>query len=422
MTGATMGSRRSQGELRIEFDGVGKTFRKDDGGRSLRDLWAGAAARLRGQAPPPLRPEFQALKDVSFQVRAGECVGVIGHNGAGKSTVLKCASRIFRPNAGTLNVKGRVSALIEVGAGFHPDLTGRENVFLNGSILGMRRREIAARFDEIVEFSGLAAFIDTPVKRYSSGMFARLGFAVAAFMEPDVLLIDEVLSVGDLAFARKCERKIMEIVGGDTAVLFVSHNLAAVRMICERVIVMQAGRVAFDGPAGDAIHRYHEILAEESGEGSAHAAVRRLRFTLDGDGPAATVEPGGTVTLDAELIAAERIADATMGFSVLDERGQELFEARTDDLGVPPTDLAPGAALRARFKFAANLLPGVYWIGSSVRGRTGDMVGDPAVLELTPNRLQLAVAGASEGRGSANLFAACAAEIAAGRPRAVGIG
>ena len=403
------------GELRIAFDGVGKTFRKDDGGRSLRDAWGSMAARLLGRPQPPARPEFQALRDVNFEVRAGECVGVIGHNGAGKSTVLKLASRIFRPNAGTVDVRGRVSALIEVGAGFHPDLTGRENVFLNGTILGMRRREIARRFDEIVDFAGLAAFIDTPVKRYSSGMYARLGFAVAAFMDPEVLLIDEVLSVGDLAFARKCERKIMDIVDGDTAVLFVSHNLAAVRMICERVIVMRGGRVAYDGPAADAIHRYHEFLAEDGGDGGAHAAVRSLRFSLDGDGPAATVEPGGTVTLDAELVAALPIADATIGFSVHDERGQELFEARTEDLGVPPTDLAAGSKLAARFRFAANLLPGTYWIGSSVRGRPPGVIGDAPLLELTPNRLQLAVVGASEGRGSANLFAQCAADVASAR-------
>ncbi len=218
--------------------------------RALRDLWprwkralfqpAASAAALEGD-------EFYSLKGVSFEVRSGECLGIIGPNGAGKSTILKCASRILRPNRGQVKVKGRVSALIEVGAGFHPDLTGKENVFLNGTILGMKRAEIADRFDQIVDFAGLADFIHTPVKRYSSGMYARLGFAVSAFMEPDVLLIDEVLSVGDLAFARKCEQKIKEICSGDTTVLFISHNLAAVRSICDRVIVLAGGEVRFDG-------------------------------------------------------------------------------------------------------------------------------------------------------------------------------
>ncbi|HVJ81037.1 MAG TPA: Wzt carbohydrate-binding domain-containing protein, partial [Planctomycetia bacterium] len=303
----------------------------------------------------------------------------------------------------------------EVGAGFHPDLTGRENVFLNGTILGMRRREIVDRFDDIVEFSGMANFIDTPVKRYSSGMYARLGFSVAAFMDPDVLLIDEVLSVGDIAFSRKCERKIQEIVSGDTTVLFVSHNLAAVRMICERVIVLRAGEVIFDGPSGPAIHRYHEMLAEEENNGQAHASLRSIKFGFgeDGDNLAQT-EPGGVVTLDAELVAAEAITEATIGFSLQDERGQELYEVRSEEIGAEPADLAPGDSLRVRFRFSANLLPGVYWVGSAVRGRPrGSIAGEPECLEYTPNRMQLEVAGASEGRGSANLFATCAPDFEA---------
>jgi lipopolysaccharide transport system ATP-binding protein len=277
----------------------------------------------------------------------------------------------------------------------------------------MRRREIAARFDEIVEFAGMAAFIDTPVKRYSSGMYARLGFAVAAFMDPDVLLIDEVLSVGDIAFARKCERKIREIVAGDTTVLFVSHNLAAVRMICDRVLLLVGGRVAFDGPSSEGIHRYHEILAQEGNNGEADPAVAGLDIRLGDDESAyTTVEPGGTATLDAEVRAAEPIRELTVGFNLQDERGQELYEVRCEELGAGPVDLAPGATFRTRFKLAANLLPGVYWIGVSIRGRTNRTVqSEPDCLAYLPNRLQLDVRGEGEGRGSVNLFTACECDV-----------
>lgn len=192
-------------DVQVEFEGVWKRFKRGERAGSLRDAipWVTRQV-LRRQPQASAKPsrEFYSLKDVNFQVRAGECLGIIGPNGAGKSTLLKCATRILRPNQGSIRVKGRVSALIEVGAGFHPDLTGRENIYLNGAILGMSRRQVTNCFDAIVDFSGMAKFIDTPVKRYSSGMFARLGFSVAAFMEPDVLLIDKALSVGDMNFAK----------------------------------------------------------------------------------------------------------------------------------------------------------------------------------------------------------------------------
>lgn len=398
------------GETRIEFDGVWKSFRRGAASRSLRELLSGLGfARRPELSPEGLRPdEFFSLKDVSFSVAAGECVGVIGNNGAGKSTALKCASRILRPNRGRVSVKGRLSALIEVGAGFHPDLTGRENVFLSGAILGMRRREIADRFDAIVEFSGMAEFIDTPVKRYSSGMFARLGFSVAAFMDPDVMLIDEVLSVGDIGFARKCERKIRDIVAGDTAVLFVSHNLTAVRMICSRVLVLKTGRVVFDGPPAEAIHAYHELLG--GGEaGVAHPAVGSLRVRLDGG----EAPSGETVTLDVEAVAARRIRELSVGFTVQDEGANTLFAVRAEELGAAPADLAPGETLRTRFRFAANLLPGTYWIGTELRGRTDcQPSSEPIILEQTPTRVQLAVTGAAEGRGAVNLFASADQDLA----------
>jgi lipopolysaccharide transport system ATP-binding protein len=401
-----------ESDYRLQFDDVSKTFRRGAYSRTLREAIPAMYRKLRGRAEPTKAPadEFYSLKDVSFGVKAGECVGVIGHNGAGKSTLLKCASRILRPNQGEVHVKGRLSALIEVGAGFHPDLTGRENVFLNGTILGMKRREIAARFDEIVEFAGMAQFIDTPVKRYSSGMYARLGFSVAAFMDPDVLLIDEVLSVGDVAFSRKCERKIQEIVAGDTTVLFVSHNLAAVRMICDRVLLLRGGKVEFDGPTLAGVHKYHELLSEEGNDGQADQSIAGMKLSL-GDGEDAvvsTVESGQSVALDAEVRAAEPIRELTVGFMVQDEAGQTLYEIRSEEVGADPADLQPGDVFRTRFKLAANLLPGVYWIGVSLRGRSQrSMSSEPDCLAYLPNRLQLDVRGATEGRGSANLFAQC---------------
>lgn len=403
-------------DVRVEFEGVWKRFRKGSHARNLRDALPALVRRLRrprSASPVALKAdEFHSLKDVSFQVRSGECLGIIGPNGAGKSTLLKCASRILRPNRGRVRVTGRVSALIEVGAGFHPDLTGRENVFLNGTILGMRRREIADRFDEIVDFAGLAEFIDMPVKRYSSGMYARLGFSVAAFMNPDVLLIDEVLSVGDMNFARKCEQKIKQILSGDTTVVFISHNLAAVRTVCDRVLVLAGGRVVFDGDPDSAIRAYHEILGDADNRGQCHPAIGQLRYSiLDAYGvPTSGVEPGGVLTLDAELVARQPIAEASLGFFVRDSSDSDVYMATMESLGSDPVDLEPGQSLRVRFRLAANLVPGVYWIGSMVHGRpANESAAGRICFERTPNRQQIAVLGGSEVRGTANLFAGCVA-------------
>lgn len=403
-------------DVRISFERVYKSFRRGDRARSLRDALPALAQRIlrRPRTGEIGAGEFYSLEDVDFQVRAGECVGIIGPNGAGKSTLLKCASRILRPNRGKVRVEGRVSALIEVGAGFHNDLTGRENVFLNGLILGMTRREIADRFDQIVEFSGMADFIDTPVKRYSSGMYARLGFSVAAFMDPDVLLIDEALSVGDLAFAQKCERKIQEIVSGDTTVLFVSHHLPAVRWICDRVIVLAGGRIEFDGPAEPAIHRYHEILLSGGGGAPHHPAIASLKLRLLDEAGAhlLSAKPAEEIALEMELLAAEPIGEAGLGFFLKDERDCELYACGMEGAGADPVDLAPGEVLRATFRFSCNLLPGVYWIGTQVHGRTGELAEHGRLpIDRTPNRLQLLVAGSAAAEGSANLFAACEARV-----------
>ena len=203
---------------------------------------------------------YWALKDVSFEVRDGEVLGIIGRNGAGKSTLLKVLSRITEPTRGKVKIRGRVSSLLEVGTGFHPDLSGRENIYLNGTILGMTKREIDRKFDEIVDFSGVERFLDTPIKRYSSGMKVRLAFAVAAHLEPEILIIDEVLAVGDAEFQKKCMGKMQDVAQGGRTVLFVSHSMAAIEALCNKGIVLEAGSVAYDGPVDGAIEKYLEQL------------------------------------------------------------------------------------------------------------------------------------------------------------------
>jgi lipopolysaccharide transport system ATP-binding protein len=197
-----------------------------------------------------------ALKDISFEVKRGEVLGIIGRNGAGKSTLLKILSRVTQQTEGRIKVRGRIASLLEVGTGFHPELTGRENIFLNGAILGMRKAEIARKFDEIVEFSGCARYIDTPVKRYSSGMYVRLAFAVAAHLEPEILIVDEVLAVGDAEFQKKCLGKMKDVAGHGRTILFVSHNMAAVDTLCSRAVCLNSGRNDFDGSTSEAINHY----------------------------------------------------------------------------------------------------------------------------------------------------------------------
>ncbi len=263
-------------ELAIRAEGIGKRFRigqRHQGYRTLRESIAErfSAPFRRPQGPPGTSHRsagdtFWALKDVSFDLDFGDTLGVIGRNGAGKSTLLKILSRITEPTEGEVDVFGRVGSLIEVGTGFHPELTGRENVFLNGAILGMRRHETAARFDEIVAFSGVEKFIDTPVKRYSSGMYLRLAFAVAANLPTGILLVDEVLSVGDADFQKKCIEKMSSITREGRAVVFVSHRLGTVARLCNKGLVLDGGSIANLGSADDAIAAYGKLIASGKDE------------------------------------------------------------------------------------------------------------------------------------------------------------
>ena len=252
--------------MAVRVESLGKRFRigaKRKTYKTLREGLVGAAgapwrlARRLGSRSPAQRDEyFWALKDVSFEVRTGEVVGMIGRNGVGKSTLLKILSRITEPTEGNGEMHGRVGSLLEVGTGFHGELTGRENVYLNGAILGMKRVDIARKFDAIVAFSEVEKFIDTPVKHYSSGMYLRLAFAVAAHLDPEILIVDEVLAVGDASFQKKCLNKMQEVGQEGRTVLFVSHNMAAITRLCERAILLDGGRVLSDGPATEVVSAY----------------------------------------------------------------------------------------------------------------------------------------------------------------------
>ena len=249
----------------IEFKNVWKKFRKGEKLNSIRDALPDFFRRMADhKAERALREqEFWAVRDVNFDVPKGDVVGIMGPNGAGKSTILKLLSRIIVPDSGSMSINGRISALIEVTAGFHPELTGRENVYLNGTILGMRKREIDKKFDEIVEFSGVEEFIDTPVKRYSSGMYSRLGFSVAAHMDPDILLVDEVLSVGDSAFQAKCAERMRELLKGGSTIVIVSHSLSLIQSLCKRVILLHHGEVLKDGPTDEVLPFYENIVIQQ---------------------------------------------------------------------------------------------------------------------------------------------------------------
>lgn len=246
----------STGDIALAVRGLSKAYSISAGKRQTTTLAETLVNRLRHPFHRARRETFWALDDVSFEVCRGEVVGIIGRNGAGKSTLLKILSRITDPTRGEVDLHGRVGSLLEVGTGFHAELTGRENIYLNGAILGMKRAEIGRRFDEIVEFAGVEQFLNTPVKHYSSGMYVRLAFAVAAHLEPEILLVDEVLAVGDLQFQEKCLGRIRDVAGAGRTVLFVSHNLQTVSLLCNKGLVLRGGRVVFSGDSHGAVDAY----------------------------------------------------------------------------------------------------------------------------------------------------------------------
>jgi len=305
---------------------------------SLVDMARGPARRLRrlGQ-PSPADETIWALKDVSFEVRKGDVVGIIGRNGAGKTTLLRILCRITEPTEGQAEIKGRVGSLLEVGTGFHPELTGRENIYLNGAILGMKRAEIDQRFDEIVAFSEIEKFLDTPVKRYSSGMYVRLAFSVAAHLEPEILLVDEVLAVGDAAFQKKCLGKMGDVAHEGRTVLFVSHRMEAIEALCHRAILLEGGSLVFAGKAHRTVERYLRTTAGDArtievGDrldrtGTGEYRFTRVWFTDEREDTVDAVRPGKPCRIHALVCPRDGAepTDAFASISVQDRRGSPLF-------------------------------------------------------------------------------------------------
>jgi lipopolysaccharide transport system ATP-binding protein len=344
--------------------------------RGARNAWRMAADMAKGRVvvPGDTVEEFWALKDVSFEVKRGEVLGIIGRNGAGKSTLLKVLSRITEPTKGRACIRGRVASLLEVGTGFHPELTGRENIFLNGAILGMTRAEIRRKFDEIVAFAEVERFLDTPVKRYSSGMYVRLAFSVAAHLEPEILIVDEVLTVGDVEFQKRCLGKMQDVAGHCRTVLFVSHNLGALERICRRGILLDAGRKVADGPICECIDIYqrHHTSPNFTGQLRRENVRRRAAFiqtvTLrdEQDRPTPHLRTWGRCAIELEIVSSKAITDgsAVIYISSSDKHRISLLSTKPDSGVAFP--LVPGVN-RVRCEIPRLFLSaGTYSLGAGI--------------------------------------------------------
>jgi ABC-type polysaccharide/polyol phosphate transport system ATPase subunit len=398
--------RESAGSPVLTVEGLGKRYRRSVPGDQLRTL---KSALLEGTLTRGLGPgqAITALEGVSFEVPAGQAFGVIGGNGSGKSTLLKVVAGILRPSAGRVEVRGRVAALIELGAGFHPEISGRENVYINGAVLGLSRREVDRRFDDIVAFSGLGEFIDEPVKTYSSGMYVRLGFAVAAHTDAELLLVDEVLAVGDESFAHRCLRRIDEHLAAGGSVLFVSHALDLVEELCDRVLWLDAGRPRLLGAPRRVVDAYRQAVAEDEGRehlaakarseehppapadavagveldaageplrwGSRRAEIERARLLAGAPGTLEErycVESGEAVVFEIEARAEAPLADFVFGVAVATPRGVECWGTNTDLAGLAARRFAGRGRVRLVCP-ALRLGPGEYLVDVAVHARDG---------------------------------------------------
>jgi homopolymeric O-antigen transport system ATP-binding protein len=367
-------------DLALSVTNLSKSFNIDHrwnglgGHRTLHDDLMNLPRRMFGrfrQSKRPTSETFWALKDVSFDVRQGEVVGIIGANGTGKSTLLKILNRITEPTSGGADIYGRVGALLEVGTGFHPELTGRENVFLNGAILGMTRAEIKKKFDEIVAFAEIEKFLDTPVKRYSSGMYVRLAFSIAAHLEPEILLIDEVLAVGDASFQKKSLEKMEAVAANDgRTVIFVSHSMPTIARLCPRTIWLQGGEIAADGPSDDVIQKYSTVTLVDQDrvswpDGFSNASVHELKFKsiglLDKNGlPTTHFDYSEPLSFELSYTIHESLSFCRIGFVVHALDGTPVFEIYDVDDDVKGGRREPGSYL-IRCEVPGDLLkPGRY--------------------------------------------------------------
>jgi lipopolysaccharide transport system ATP-binding protein len=373
-------------DVAIRAENVGKRYRIGEyraAYGTLRESLVHAGRRITGREHRRPEREIWALHDVSFDVQEGEVLGIVGRNGAGKSTLLKILTRITTPTKGQVEIKGRVGSLLEVGTGFHPELTGRENIYLNGSILGMRRREIEQRYDEIVEFSGVERFIDTPVKRYSSGMYVRLAFSVAAHLEPEILLVDEVLAVGDAEFQRRCLGRMEELGSTGRTVVFVSHMLPSVAQLCDRAIQIESGGVAGDGPAAEVIAGYLQLThgagtektwSLEDAPGDDVAKILAVRVRSHDGMPPGIMDVRRPIGIEIEFRVLQPGVPVFPKLKVLDHENAIAFNAMdTDERWQEPTP--PGDYLATAW-IPGNLL------------NEGPTVAEPSICSLDFPRLK----------------------------------
>ena len=373
----------------LEFSNVSKKFKKGDLSHdSLRDLIPAIWKRqFSTRTSEDLdKREFWALRNLSFQVSKGEALGIIGPNGAGKSTILKLLSNILAPTSGNIKKYGRLSALIEVGAGFHPDLTGMENIYLNGIILGMKREEIRKKIDSIIDFSGLHEFIDTPVKRYSSGMYARLGFSVAAHVDPEILLVDEVLSVGDFTFQHKCINRMNEIVKDGTTVIFISHNIPAMISLCPQAILLNKGEIKMFGDSKDVSRYYYSSQASANTKGNNMISINKVTLLNETGQGSTTFETGDRATVKINVQGNENIEKLLMGFMVKKNDGMMVFDANSDKISGKYYTFRKGEDSEIIIEFRVNLPNGAYYLGSHFMDDMGNYyVFDDQMIEFYVN-------------------------------------
>jgi ABC-type polysaccharide/polyol phosphate transport system ATPase subunit len=392
----------------VSFDRVSKRYRI---GRTLPTLQSILQRRESSN-----QPDFHwALQDVSFNLESGQSLGIIGPNGAGKTTILKLLSRVTYPTEGQIAVNGRFSSLIELGAGFHPELTGRENIYLNGTILGMNRGEINKRFDQIVEFAGIGHYLDTPVKRYSSGMYARLGFAVAAHVDPEVLLVDEVLAVGDMAFRQKCYERMRKLQDGGTTLVFVSHDFDAVQKVCSRCLVMYRGQVSYSGPTPSAIAEYSNLLRKAAAQSNGkpggrsgnlsemamtHGAVIEKVQLLNADGePSLTFTAGEVVRVRVRVYFYEDTPSPVFACTVRQPDRSIVYNFTTywSDVSTPDFPAETRAAIE--YTLQLNLIDGIYHLGTDLAYSDFSRYYD-----RTDRAVDFTVTGGRGARGIANLY------------------
>jgi lipopolysaccharide transport system ATP-binding protein len=379
---------------------------------TLRDV-LGGALRRKPRASDDVQT-FWALRDVSFEVPEGQAVGIIGRNGAGKSTLLKILSRIVEPTSGRARLRGRVASLLEVGTGFHPELTGRENIYLCGTILGMRHAEIDSHFDEIVAFAEVEQFLDTPVKRYSSGMYVRLAFAVAAYLTPEILIVDEVLAVGDFEFQRRCLGRMSEVAHSGRTVLFVSHNMAAVESLCPTSVLLRKGEVERTGPTAGVVAHYLSATMMNSAwnvdekterEGTGHARIVRMELLRpEADIAIHHLLFRQTFRIRLHYLASKKLHDPRFGFAFLSNKGERVFQTETTELNHSIPSIEGGGWVDCCVK-APNLLPGRYflevWIVEQVNVSFADHIYSLGQLDVSvdPDQAEQFAYLTSPGRG-----------------------